>query len=58
MKLTKDEFREHMDSMISAGNLKQARQWAENGTLIYVNCDMLLELYDEEYRDKVERTEV
>ena len=58
MKLTKDEFREHMDAMLSAGQLKQARLWAESGTLIYVNCDMLQELYDEEYRDKVERSDV
>ena len=43
-----------MDGMIAAGNLKQARLWAESGTLIYVNVDDLQELYDEEYRDVVE----
>jgi hypothetical protein len=55
MKLTEQEFRDHMNSMIEAGQLKQARLWAESGTLIYVNCDELQELYDEEYRDQVER---
>jgi hypothetical protein len=44
-----------MDAMIEAGQLKQAQLWAENGTLIYVNVDALHELYDDEYRDQVER---
>ena len=55
MKLSEQEFRDHMDSMIAAGNLKQARLWAESGTLIYVNVDDLHELYDEEYKDQVEQ---
>ena len=54
MKLSKDDFRAHMDKMVADGNLKQARLWAESGTLIYVNVDELQELYDEEYRDQVE----
>lgn len=56
MRLSEQEFRDHMDGMIAAGNLKQARLWAESGTLIYVNCDDLQELYDEEYRDVVEKS--
>jgi hypothetical protein len=55
MKLTEQEFRDHMEGMIAAGQLKQARLWAESGTLIYVNVDELQELYDEEYRDQVEQ---
>jgi len=55
MKLSEQEFRDHMDGMIASGNLKQARLWAESGTLIYVNCEELQELYDEEYRDQVEQ---
>ena len=54
MRLSEQEFRDHMDRMIARGDLKQARLWAESGTLIYVNCDELQELYDEEYRDQVE----
>ena len=54
MRLEDYEFREHMDKMIANGQNKQARIWAENGTLIYVNCDELQELYEEEYRDLVE----
>ena len=56
MRLSADEFREHMNSMVEAGQLKQARLWAESGTLIYVNCEDLQELYDEEYRDRVENS--
>ena len=54
MKLSKEDFRSHMESMISAGQLKQAALWAENGTLIYTNAYELIELYDEEYKDLVE----
>ena len=54
MRLSEQEFRDHMDKMIAAGNLKQAQIWAENGTLIYLNVDRLQELYDEEYKDQVE----
>ena len=51
MRLSEEEFREHMDSMIASGNLKQARLWAEAGTLIYVNVDELKELYQNEYEE-------
>ena len=54
MKLSKQEFRDHMDSMVAAKNMKQAAMWAENGTLIYSNVEELHDLYDEEYRDIVE----
>jgi len=54
MRLEKNDFRLHMDKMIADNNHKQARMWAENGTLIYTNVAELLELYDEEYRDLVE----
>jgi hypothetical protein len=54
MKLSEHEFRSHMDKMIAEGNLKQARLWAENGTLIYVNCEELQELYEDEYQEQVE----
>jgi len=55
MRLSENDFRNHMDGMIASGNLKQARLWAENGTLIYVNCEELHELYEDEYRDQVEQ---
>lgn len=54
MKLTKEAFREHMDKMLEEGNKKQARMWAEHGTLIYVNCEELQELYEDEYQEQVE----
>ena len=54
MKLTEKEFRDHMQGMIDKGLNKQARMWAENGTLIYTNFEQLQDLYDEEYRDLVE----
>ena len=56
MRLSEQEFREHMEGMIARGDLKQARLWAESGTLIYVNVDQLHELYDEEYREQVENS--
>jgi len=43
-----------MDKMVKEDQLKQARLWAESGTLIYSNVEELHELYDEEYRDLVE----
>ena len=30
VRLTEQEFRDHMDGMIASGNLKQARLWAES----------------------------
>ena len=54
MRLSEDEFREHMDGMIASGNLKQARLWAEAGTLIYVNVDELKEIYMNEYEEIVD----
>ena len=54
MKLSKEEFRNHMDGMIASNNLKQARMWAESGTLIYTNVEELHDLYDDEYKDIVE----
>lgn len=54
MKLEKEAFRLHMDAMIADNNHKQARLWAESGTLIYTNVEELHELYDEEYKDVVE----
>ena len=54
MKLSETEFREHMDGMIAKGDLKQARLWAEAGTLIYVNVDELKEIYREEYEEIVD----
>ena len=54
MRLAADDFRDHMNSMISQKQYKQAAMWAENGTLIYANVDELRELYDDEYRDLVE----
>jgi len=54
MRLEDYEFRTHMDKMLANGQKKQARLWAESGTLIYVNCEDLQELYDEEYRDLIE----
>ena len=54
MILSKEDFRTHMDKMISANNLKQAALWAESGTLIYANVAELHDLYDEEYKDIVE----
>ena len=54
MQMSKEDFRSHMESMIAAGQLKQAALWAENGTLIYSNVNELHELYDEEYKDLVE----
>jgi len=54
MMLSGQEFRDHMDGMISSGQIKQAMFWAENGTLIYSNYDELMSIYDEEYRDQVE----
>ena len=54
MKLSKEEFRNHMDKMVASNNLKQARMWAESGTLIYTNVEELHDLYDDEYKDIVE----
>ena len=54
MRLSTDEFRAHMDKMVAENQMKQARMWAESGTLIYANVEELHELYDEEYRDIVE----
>ena len=54
MKLSQKDFRDHMNKMVEKGQLKQARLWAESGTLIYSNVEELHELYDEEYRDQVE----
>ena len=54
MRLSIEEFRAHMDQMVSDRNLKQARLWAESGTLSYSNVEELHEIYDEEYRDLVE----
>ena len=54
MRLSKEDFRAHMDKMLADNNKKQAALWAENGTLIYTNVTELLELYDEEYKDLVE----
>ena len=55
MRLDAESFRLHMNSMISKKQFKQAEMWAENGTLIYANVDELREIYDDEYRDLVER---
>ena len=56
MNMTVKDFREHMDKMVSSGQSKQAQFWAENGTLIYSNYDELMEVYDEEYRDQMEKS--
>lgn len=55
MRLDAESFRLHMDSMIEKKQFKQAVMWAENGTLIYANVEELRDLYDEEYKDIVER---
>jgi hypothetical protein len=54
VKLSPEEFREHMDDMIASGQLKQARLWAEHGTLIYVNVEELKDIYIDEYEEIVE----
>lgn len=54
MKLSKEDFRAHMDSMLAADNKKQARLWAESGTLIYSNCEELQDLFYDEYADLVD----
>ena len=54
MRLSVEEFRDHMNSMVSKKQYKQAALWAESGTLIYTNVDELRDIYDEEYRDLVE----
>ena len=55
MKLSPKEFRDHMDGMLDAGQIKQAKFWVENGTLIYTNYEEVMDIYDEEYRDRVEQ---
>ena len=55
MRLEPSAFRHHIEVMIKENNLKQAAMWAENGTLIYSNVNELHDIYDEEYRDQVER---
>jgi hypothetical protein len=51
MKLSAEEFRGHMDQMINEKNTKQARIWAESGTLIYTNFEELHEIFEEEYAE-------
>ena len=55
MRLEAEAFRYHMDAMVEKKQYKQAAMWAESGTLIYSNVNELHDIYDEEYRDQVER---
>ena len=54
MKISVQEFREHLDGLLESGKIKEAKFWVENGTLIYANYDEVMDIYDEEYRDRVD----
>lgn len=56
MKISPTEFREHLDYMINQGQIKQAQFWIENGTIVYSNYEEIMDIYDEEYRERVEET--
>ena len=51
MKLEKDEFRRHVQSMIDSGNKKQLEMWIEHGLLICVNHEQLTDIWDEEFEE-------
>ena len=55
MKITPQEFRAHLDEMLKDGQIKQAGFWVENGLFVYANYDEIMDIYDEEYRDRIEQ---
>ena len=51
MKLPPDDFRSHVESMMTAKTKKQLQMWIDHGLLVYVNHEELTEIWDEEYEE-------
>jgi len=53
MKLTPREFRSHVESMFEKKQKAQLEMWIGHGLLIYVNFQELLDIWEEEYEDRM-----
>ena len=55
MKLSPREFRAHVESMVENKQKAQLEMWIGHGLLIYSNFQELLDIWDEEYEDIIQK---
>lgn len=53
MKLSTREFRSHVESMLEKKQKAQLEMWIGHGLLIYSNFQELVDIWDEEYEDRM-----